>query len=89
MIWKIQDISISQSMPQQFVMKTLAGPTYQPQNQETTADITITFRDYQGGMTLEDFEEQMKSSNLIYDGEEFNRKEIENALKEMYPERFI
>jgi len=89
MIWRIQDIKISQSLPQQFI-NSISGPTYQPQNQETTADITIVFRDFEGSVgSLEDFENQMKSSNLIYEGEEFTRKEIEKALQEIYPERFI
>jgi hypothetical protein len=88
MYWKITNLSIKQELPETF-FQTLSGSTFQPQNLETNADITITFRDAKNITSLEHFEEQMKSANLIYEGEEFTREEIEKALQQQYPERFI
>jgi hypothetical protein len=89
MVWKITDLRISQNLPTAFY-QSISGPTYQAQNMETEADISITFRDFDANIsTLEDFEEQMKNSEMVFENNQFNKEEILIALQEQYPERFI
>ena len=88
MIWKIEDISVSNNRIQQHALHSILGSTYSPQNFEATADITIRFRDYDISVgNIEEFENAMK--NMIINGEKFTPEEIEQALQEKYPERFI
>jgi hypothetical protein len=87
MYWKIVDFKVNNFQPQGFY-SCLSGGTYQPQNQELEAEITIRFRDLNVS-SVEDIETEMKNSGMIFEGENFSKEEIENALKEIYPERFI
>jgi len=90
MIWKITNLTVSQNLPPGFY-QSISGNTYQPQNIETDADITITFRnfDINENMGVEEFERQMKMSELEFEGNYFTRDEMLEALQEKYPERFI
>ena len=89
MFWKITDLRISQNLPNNFY-QSISGPTYQAQNMETEADILITFRDFDTNIsTLEDFEEQMKNSEMVFENNQFTKEEMLIALQEQYPERFI
>jgi len=91
MIWCIENITVNNTLAHNPVfIQSISGPTYQPQNQETTADLTIRFRDFDGSIgDIQQLEDAMKSSGLVFEDEKFKYNEVLKALQEVYPERFI
>ncbi len=85
MIWKIEKIEFIQNLPQEVF--NVINPTSTPLNMETSAEVTIRFRYYNGESSLEAFENEMKTTTI--NGRDFTPEQVEKAIKHFYPEYFI
>ena len=87
MEWKITSLNVSHQADHA-LMASMHGSTYQPQNLETTVDISMVVRDLPSVGSIEEFEESLQN-NFKTDSRTFTRDEVYVALREKYPEHFL